>query len=110
VSDFGEPWHILDMHDHMDISRADEERVLCADVWPDQVPNLRRAVACVNALEGIADPAAFVERAKAIEVLLRRAVDTGAEDECVVAAIHTLNLHLFPAEIADLAAEWTPDV
>lgn len=35
--------------------------------FPDVIPNVDRAVACVNAMAGIPDPAAFVSRMRAME-------------------------------------------
>lgn len=98
MSDFGEPWGVADVYEwgptltergHAVIARAPT-----ASSW--QWRALERAVACTNALAGISDPAAFVERAKAIMALMQR---------------HEWNLfsELSPAEIAALAAEWEPD-
>ena len=89
MSDLGEPW---------ELEREGSDRIvstrglLVATVYPSAAPH---AVACVNALAGIANPAKQVERWKAAAVMLKSAGDPLS--------------NLDADEIAALAAEWTPD-
>lgn len=62
--------------------------------------SLERADACMRALAGISDPAAFVERAMAMEVLLRRPGNLTTSNVWAC---------LKHGEIAAIAAEWTQD-
>ena len=45
--------------------------------FPDVIPNVDRAVACVNALAGIPDPAAFVSRVRAMEEFIKDLASSG---------------------------------
>ena len=76
------------------ISGYEEARRELADI------DLLRAIDCIAALDGIADPAAFVRRAKAMEYMVRRCW------ECQ-GAMNSIESR--PDEIARLAAEWTED-
>lgn len=95
MSDFGEPWGWWDdLGDGSLIlmDRIGHSIVIKKDPKSGHHRDFVRIIACVNALTGIADPAAQVARWKAIEVL---------------AKFHGLELR--PEKIAALAADWKED-
>jgi hypothetical protein len=109
MSDFGEPWQIIRMNGRLHVffaSARPGDRVGVVSGPIEQMDSvwLNRAETCANALAGIEDPAAFVERAKAMQGMLRECeqflVNAGGNRLAGPAAL-----------IARIQAnrEWTPD-
>ena len=107
MSDFGEPWNLVAVEEwglcltergHAIIAYAPQSS-------PWQRRDLERARTCVTALAGINDPAAFVERAKAAEVLLRRAKLWPHVEGQGASILSTLD----NGDVSYLASEWKPE-
>lgn len=80
--DFGEPWYTSDYHVEFPYDR---NKTSCT-----RPQHILRSIACVNALAGIDDPAAFVARAKRIEESARR-LATAMQNGGVLASHHEAN-------------------
>jgi len=108
-----EPWTFKGFED---ISRKEPTWltiVFDADGMPldglfDQRPNTERIVACVNAMQGIEDPAAFVAEAKAREALFRfsRQDWRDVAEQCKETLKKTWDAGIVPIRPDDLTDIW----